>query len=124
MRLMGRRAHSPTATTKRMERPPLSPDREALNRLHDSLRSHRGPPHGWPRAPNSRMAHDLKGDPCEEVTYDPFVSRSPTADPRYGPAQGGVLAPDRASVPGQRFLHHAVVANPPQHRLPPTQTPW
>src|SRR5262245_16938042 len=60
----------------------------------------------------------------EEVTDDPFVSRSPTADPRYGPAQGGVLAPDRASVPGQRLLRDAALADPPQHRLARAQAPW
>ena len=35
------------------------------------------------------MAHDLKGDLGEEVTDDTLFSRSPTADPRYGPARRG-----------------------------------
>ena len=39
------------------------------------------------RAPNSWMAHDLKGDLCEEVTDDTLFARSPTAGPRYGPAR-------------------------------------
>lgn len=39
------------------------------------------------RAPNSWMAHDLKGDLREEVTDDTLFARSPTAGPRYGPAR-------------------------------------
>src|SRR3954469_19790289 len=51
-------------------------------------------------------------------------SRSPTADPRDGRARGGLLAPDRSSVPGQPVLRGPTVAAPPQHGLPPTQAPW
>ena len=70
------------------------------------------------------MAYDLKGDLGEEVTDDPLFSRSPTADPRDGPARRGLLAPDRSSLPGQPLLRHPAVATLPPHRLPPTQTPW
>src|SRR5207248_9360285 len=76
-----------------------------------------------PRAPNSWMAYDLKGDLCEEVTDDPLFSRSPRADPRDGPARGGVLAPDRSSLPGQPVLRHPAVATRPPYGLPPTPTP-
>jgi hypothetical protein len=37
VRLIGRKAHSPTATNNRMERPPLSPDRGTFDRLTDGL---------------------------------------------------------------------------------------
>src|SRR5436190_15365828 len=70
------------------------------------------------------MAYDLNGDPCEEVSYDALLSRSPTADHRDGRARGGLLAPDRSSVPGQPVLRDPTVAAPPQHRLAPTQAPW
>src|SRR4029077_3489578 len=75
------------------------------------------------RAPNSWMAYDLKGDLGEEVTDDPLFSRSPTADPRDRPAGRGLLAPDRAAVPGQPLLRRATVADLPPHRLDPTPTP-
>src|SRR5439155_14691384 len=69
------------------------------------------------------MAYDLKGDLCEEVTDDPLLSRSPTADPRDRPAGRGLLAPDRSAVPGQPLLRRAAVADLPPHRLDPTPTP-
>src|SRR5207248_5750584 len=69
------------------------------------------------------MAYDLKGDLCEEVTDDPLFSRSPRADPRDGPARGGLLAPDRSSLPGQPVLRHPAVATRPPYGLPPTPTP-
>jgi hypothetical protein len=37
LRLCGRKAHSPTATNNRMERPPLSPNRGTFDRLTDGL---------------------------------------------------------------------------------------
>jgi len=70
------------------------------------------------------MAHHLKGDLREEVSHESLFSRSPPTDPRYGPARGGFLAPDRSSVPGQPFFRHPAVAALPQHRLARTQTPW
>src|SRR6476646_3685643 len=70
------------------------------------------------------MAYDLNGGPCEKVSYDALLSRSPTADPRDGRARGGLLAPDRSSVPGQPVLRDPTVAAPPQHWLPPAQAPW
>src|SRR5439155_8741042 len=76
-----------------------------------------------PRAPHSWMAYDLKGDLGEEVTDDPLFARSPTADPRDRPAGRGLLAPDRAAVPGQPLLRRATVADLPPHRLDPTPTP-
>src|SRR5262249_56625721 len=76
-----------------------------------------------PRAPNSWMAYDLKGDLGEEVTHDPLFPRSPTADPRDRPAPGGLLAPDRSALPGQPLLRRPAVADLPPHRLDPTPTP-
>src|SRR4051812_3881774 len=70
------------------------------------------------------MAYDLNGDHSEEVSYDALLSRSPTADPRDGRGRGGLLAPDRSSVPGQPVLRDPTVAAPPKHRLPPTQASW
>src|SRR5262249_55775678 len=77
-----------------------------------------------PRAPNSWMAYDLNGDLAEEVTHDPLFPRSPTADPPDRPAPGGLLAPDRAALPGQPLLRRPPVAALPPHRLDPTPTPW
>ena len=37
VRFSTRKAHSPTATNNRMERPPLSPDRGTFDRLTDGL---------------------------------------------------------------------------------------
>src|SRR5262249_51115038 len=76
-----------------------------------------------PRAPNSWMAYDLKGDLGEEVTHDPLFPRSPTADPPDRPAPGGLLAPDRAALPGQPLLRRPAVADRSPHRLDPTPTP-
>src|SRR5437763_16276020 len=70
------------------------------------------------------MAHDLKGDLCEQVTDDTLFARSSTAGPRYGPARGGLVAPNRSSLPGQRLLRDAALANPPRHRRARTQAPW
>src|SRR5437763_11093952 len=72
---------------------------------------------GWIRAPNSWMAHGLKGDLSEEVADDTLFSRSPTAGRRYGPARRGLLAPDRSSLPGQRLLRHPAVEPVSQHQL-------
>src|SRR4051794_26119002 len=69
------------------------------------------------------MAHRLKGDLSEEVTDDTLFSRSPTADPRYGPKRRGFLAPDRSSLPGQRLLRHPAVEDVSEHPLARTQAP-
>src|SRR4051812_37736355 len=75
------------------------------------------------RAPNDWLAHDLNGDHWEEVTHARLFPRSPTARPGNRRARRGIVAPDRAAIPGQHLLRHSALAAPPHHRLPGSQTP-